>query len=76
MVRRPDIQFLISTCYSHVAAKIVADYLKGMAPTLLVACVARVANHDVPEAPSTHVSSFAFHARSTHVYLTRSASAN
>ena len=76
MVRRPDIQFLISTCYSRVAEKIVADYLQGMAPTLLVACVALGANHDVHEAPSTHVSGFAFHARSTHVYLTRSASEN
>lgn len=75
VVFRPNIQLLVSAYYSHAAAYMITDCQKGMAPTLMVACIALAAD-DAHEAPSADISTFMFHARSTHVYLTQSVSGN
>ena len=72
MVFKSNLQFLICAYYSPTAVNMATDCRQGMAPTLMVACVSLAGDNDVQETPSRGVSSFVFHARSMHVYLTQS----
>lgn len=72
MVFKSNLQLLICAYNNPTGANMVTDCLQGMAPTLMVACVSVAGDNDVQDAPSEEISSFMFHARSMHVYLTQS----